>query len=161
MPSENIYLCINTLQVRNAFSSELSYIFSCFVVITGKIVVPLHCHSSDGCWVLGDGGHYTSVPPSLQNRFKSVPYIKDIESPERAKYIIQTYVLTSLLTLKNRNPSAAKLYIQIVHCTLSIVLWKVLANLWVNYPVLSQRFQAQPAIFLSVAQAVKPLFAKK
>ena len=26
--------------------------------------------------------------------------------------------LTSLLTLKNRNPSAAKLYIQIVHCTL-------------------------------------------
>ena len=39
-----------------------------------KNVVTLHCHSGDRCWVLGDGGHYTSDSPSLQDRFKSVPY---------------------------------------------------------------------------------------
>ena len=132
----------------------------CVIICSSeKDVVPLHCHSGDRCWVLGDGGHYTSVPPSLQVRFKSVPYIKDIESPERAKYIIQTYVLTSLLTLKNRNPSAAKL--QIVLCKLYIVLWKVLANLWVNYPVLSVRFQAQQEMLRSNSVQAKLSFPKR
>ena len=44
-----------------------------WIFLYWEIVVILHCHSGDRCWVLGDGGHYTSVPPSLQNRFKSVP----------------------------------------------------------------------------------------
>ena len=45
----------------------------------------LSSETGDRCWVLGDGGHYTSVPPPFQNRFKSVPYIEDITAKRKRK----------------------------------------------------------------------------
>ena len=45
MSSENIYLCINTLQAQNAFSSKLTFIFSGFVGALEENVVILQCES--------------------------------------------------------------------------------------------------------------------
>ena len=42
----------------------------------------LQQNPGDRWWVLGDGGHYTSDSPSLQDRFKSVPLRPPSNSPE-------------------------------------------------------------------------------
>ena len=53
MPSENFILCINVLRAQNKDSSNQTFIFSCYIVAFGKIVVTLH--SGFGGWVLGAG----------------------------------------------------------------------------------------------------------
>ena len=42
MASENFSLYINELQTQKADFQKLSYYFSCYFVVFGEIVVPLH-----------------------------------------------------------------------------------------------------------------------
>ena len=66
--SENIILCINTLQAQDKLFSKVSYYFSCFFAVTGKKLLPLYPDTSDECWVIGDGG----FPLNSNLRFRSV-----------------------------------------------------------------------------------------
>ena len=45
MPSENFSLCINALRLQNKDFSNLTFIFSCYIVAFEKIVVPLQAEN--------------------------------------------------------------------------------------------------------------------
>ena len=45
MPSENFLLCISELRMHDKDFSNLTFIFSCYIVAFGKIVVTLQAES--------------------------------------------------------------------------------------------------------------------
>ena len=105
MPSENFSLCINALRLQNKDFSNLTFIFSCYIVAFGKNVVTLHPDK----WRTKSEEFKSRFPIKGHERKTSGKWVKNVirRTAHRQRYKLKFFTLHSSLSKQLRFKSAS------------------------------------------------------